>query len=152
MTPQEKLDLAIKSVEVLKLLNGDNLASLSNENKAILTTGIVDAYKEIEIGSESIDCDRDILAKKLFLAEYYGSNPPAFWPPKDIAELWFSMCLGDVNIRKLNQEVVKLWRDKYGYSTDVRPCRDNFMSTYLYNIHDWELIGEALNKPGVKLN
>jgi hypothetical protein len=49
MTPQEKLDSVIKSIEFLKALYGENLKQLPNDHNGLLAANILDAHRRMKV-------------------------------------------------------------------------------------------------------
>ena len=153
MTPEDKLDLAIRTMEALKLLHGEKLEGFPDKDKVMLATSIVDAYKEV-VGASPVISDVCSLAQTTLTVPVShfntmdliqrGASSGLLLSPKQIAEQLFGVDLDEVSIKELNQLVVDMWRNKYKYTSMIRPCRNNKMISYLYLSIDWELVGQAL--------
>jgi hypothetical protein len=161
MTPEQKIDLAIRTLDGLKLLHGEKLEGFPDKDKAMLATSIVDAYKEVVGVPPDVKCDRSLIQNTLTepVSSFntmdliqHGASSGLLLSPKEIAEQLYDVNLDEVNIRDLNKLVVEKWRDKYEYTSKIRPCRNNKMCSYLYLSIDWDLVGQALFQLEVRAN
>jgi hypothetical protein len=172
MTPQEKLDSVIKSIELLKVLYGENLAQLPDEYKLGYAATLIDVHRQLNKESSPQVNDAcspvqstltepvssfntmDLIQRGFNTMDLIqrGASSGLLLSPKEIAEQLYDVTLDEVNIRDLNKLVVEKWRDKYKYTSKIRPCRNNKMCSYLYFSVDWDLVGQALFQLEVRAN
>jgi hypothetical protein len=139
MTPEEKLDSVIKSIEVLKLLYGDKLESLPAEDKAIFATIIIDVHRDKVQTIPQIIASNETEHEQILPVEEIVSSIYNVLIPAHVRQR---------RIRVLSREVVKRWREKYGYSIDKRPVLHKNSNTYGYSLIDWHIVRETLIEHG----
>ena len=150
MTPQEKLNSAIKSIEALKLLYGDKLEGLSAKDKAILAASIIDAHKELlPPVIESNEKDKNLAH---LVIESNGKDKSLMLPVEEIVTFIYSIYIPSHirqrRIRRLSRGVVKQWREKYGLTIYYRPPTHSPSNTYGYYPEDFHLVREVLIDQG----
>ena len=156
ISPEAKLEMAEKSLGMLKLLCGENLEGLAYRDKMMYVSAINNANREVLYGSEPLlDPDERPLSITEIAQAVYGVR---MRPGSKVG------C--DAHLGRI---IVKRWQQKYNFAPDVKPDRtDKFMTrhhrttqatctghdiqgVYVYPKEDWHIVGETLVEHGYKI-